>query len=205
MSCCDETTARLSQPRIASFDPQSAPSSRLCSGCRPSEAQVAASSLLLQPASCAAAYELPRAVISRITAQRRAGLYPRPAAPRCRRWSAGAVDYGRLARRRHQASQCGRGFRRFAVTGRLPLLRSSPHLRAQAHQTVKAWKARPSDLASATPISRDNSICSACVRTPTKVKFATLGVNLLEALRQDRSMWLCRNALTLLQRPAAAC
>jgi NitT/TauT family transport system substrate-binding protein len=214
MSCCDETTARVPDTRVsrrsmfkgaalvASVIPSAQPA-----GAQGKKIKLAYCSQLL----CGVPYEVARSS----GLFKNHGLdvelvYTRGGSAAMQALIGGAVDYSAtsLDVAVTAYANVGADIRRFAVTGRLPLfaLVTAPRTAGQI-QSVKALEGRTvavSGLGNA-----DHALTLFLLKRAdgdaSKVRFATMGVNLLEALRQGQvdAGLVQEPALTLLSRSGA--
>src|SRR6266699_1666451 len=211
MSCCDETTARVPSTdvsRRAMFKGAALIASVL-PGASPSEAQgrkvkLAYCSQLL----CGVPYEVARSAGH----FKNHGLdvelvYTRGGNAAMQALVGGAVDYAATALdvALQAYANVGADIRRFAVTGRLPLFAvvTAPNT-ADAIQTIKALQGKTVGVSALG--NADHALTLYLLKQAgadaEKVKFATMGVNLLEALRQGQidAGVVQEPALTLLKR-----
>jgi NitT/TauT family transport system substrate-binding protein len=211
MSCCDETTARVPPTDVSrrSVLKGAAVITALVPATSRSEAQghsikLAYCSQLL----CGVPYEVARAGGH----FKNHGLnvemvYTRGGSAAMQALVGGAVDYGAtsLDVAITAFGNAGADIRRFAVTGRLPLFAvvTAPRT-ASTITTVKALEGKTVGISALG--NADHALTLYLIKQAgadaAKVKFATLGVNLLEALRQGQiDVGLVQEpALTLLQR-----
>ena len=211
MGCCDESTARVPSTdvsRRAMFKGAALIASVL-PGAGPSEAQgkpikLAYCSQLL----CGVPYEVARAGGNFKNHGLNVKLvYTRGGSAAMQALVGGAVDYGAtsLDVAITAFGNAGADIRRFAVTGRLPLFAvvTAPKT-ASTITTVKALEGKTVGISALG--NADHALTLYLLKQAGadagKVRFATLGVNLLEALRQGQvDVGLVQEpALTLLQR-----
>src|ERR1700704_2417533 len=211
MSCCDETTARVPPTDVSrrSILKGAAVITALVPAAGRSEAQgrsikLAYCSQLL----CGVPYEVARAGGHFKNHGLNVELvYTRGGSAAMQALVGGAVDYGAtsLDVAITAFGNAGADIRRFAVTGRLPLFAvvTAPKS-ASTITTVKALEGKTVGISALG--NADHALTLYLLKQAgadaTKVKFATLGVNLLEALRQGQvDVGLVQEpALTLLQR-----
>jgi NitT/TauT family transport system substrate-binding protein len=211
MSCCDETTARVPPTDISrrSILKGATVITALVPAASRSEAQgrsikLAYCSQLL----CGVPYEVARAGGHFKNHGLNVELvYTRGGSAAMQALVGGAVDYGAtsLDVAITAFGNAGADIRRFAVTGRLPLFAvvTAPKT-ASTITTVKALEGKTVGISALG--NADHALTLYLLKQAgadaTKVKFATLGVNLLEALRQGQiDVGLVQEpALTLLQR-----
>jgi NitT/TauT family transport system substrate-binding protein len=211
MSCCDETTARVPPTDVSrrSILKGAAVITALVPAPGRSEAQgrsikLAYCSQLL----CGVPYEVARAGGHFKNHGLNVELvYTRGGSAAMQALVGGAVDYGAtsLDVAITAFGNAGADIRRFAVTGRLPLFAvvTAPRT-ASTITTVKALEGKTVGISALG--NADHALTLYLLKQAgadaTKVKFATLGVNLLEALRQGQiDVGLVQEpALTLLQR-----
>ncbi len=211
MSCCDETTARVPPTDVSrrSILKGAAVITALVPAGGRSEAQgrsikLAYCSQLL----CGVPYEVARAGGHFKNHGLNVELvYTRGGSAAMQALVGGAVDYGAtsLDVAITAFGNAGADIRRFAVTGRLPLFAvvTAPKT-ASTITTVKALEGKTVGISALG--NADHALTLYLLKQAgadaTKVKFATLGVNLLEALRQGQvDVGLEQEpALTLLQR-----
>ena len=211
MSCCDETTARVPDTSvsrrsmfkgaalIASVIPSAQPA-----GAQGKKVKLAYCSQLL----CGVPYEVARSAgLFRSNGLDVELVYTRGGSAAMQALIGGAVDYSAtsLDVAITAYANVGADIRRFAVTGRLPLfaLVTAPKTAGQI-QSVKALEGKTvavSGLGNA-----DHALTLFLLKQAGadagKVRFATMGVNLLEALRQGQidAGLVQEPALTLLSR-----
>ena len=211
MSCCDETTARVPPTDISrrSILKGATVITALVPAASRSEAQgrsikLAYCSQLL----CGVPYEVARAGGHFKNHGLNVELvYTRGGSAAMQALVGGAVDYGAtsLDVAITAFGNAGADIRRFAVTGRLPLFAvvTAPKT-ASTITTVKALEGKTVGISALG--NADHALTLYLIKQAgadaAKVKFATLGVNLLEALRQGQiDVGLVQEpALTLLQR-----
>jgi len=213
VSCCDETTARVPDTDVsrralfkgaalvASVIPAARPTPSEAQG---KEIKLAYCSQLL----CGVPYEVARSA----GYFKNHGLdvqlvYTRGGNAAMQALVGGAVDYGATSLDVAVTAfgNAGADIRRFAVTGRLPLFAvvTAPKT-ASTITSVKALEGKTVGISALG--NADHALTLYLLKQAgadaTKVKFATLGVNLLEALRQGQvDVGLVQEpALTLLQR-----
>jgi NitT/TauT family transport system substrate-binding protein len=211
MSCCDETTARVPPTDVSrrSILKGAAAITALVPAASRSEAQgrsikLAYCSQLL----CGVPYEVARAGGH----FKNHGLnielvYTRGGSAAMQALVGGAVDYGATSLDVAVTAfgNAGADIRRFAVTGRLPLFAvvTAPKA-ASTITTIKAMEGKTVGISALG--NADHALTLYLLKQAgadaSKVRFATLGVNLLEALRQGQvDVGLVQEpALTLLQR-----
>jgi NitT/TauT family transport system substrate-binding protein len=211
MSCCDETTARVPPTDVSrrSILKGAAVITALVPTARRSEAQgrtikLAYCSQLL----CGVPYEVARAGGHFKNHGLNVELvYTRGGSAAMQALVGGAVDYGATSLDDAVTAfgNAGADIRRFAVTGRLPLFAVVTAPKAASTITnVKALEGKTVGISALG--NADHALTLYLLKQAgadaTKVKFATLGVNLLEALRQGQvDVGLVQEpALTLLQR-----
>jgi NitT/TauT family transport system substrate-binding protein len=211
MSCCDETTARVPPTDVSrrSILKGAAVIAAVVPGASPAQAQgrsikLAYCSQLL----CGVPYEVARAGGH----FKNHGLnielvYTRGGSAAMQALVGGAVDYGAtsLDVAITAFGNAGADIRRFAVTGRLPLFAVITAPRTAATITnIKALEGKTVGISALG--NADHALTLYLVKQAgadaAKVKFATLGVNLLEALRQGQidAGLVQEPALTLVQR-----
>jgi len=211
MSCCDETTARVPPTDVSrrSILKGAAVITALVPAASHSEAQgrsikLAYCSQLL----CGVPYEVARAGGHFKNHGLNVELvYTRGGSAAMQALVGGAVDYGAtsLDVAITAFGNAGADIRRFAVTGRLPLFAvvTAPKT-ASTITNVKALEGKTVGISALG--NADHALTLYLLKQAgadaTKVKFATLGVNLLEALRQGQiDVGLVQEpALTLIQR-----
>jgi sulfonate transport system substrate-binding protein len=211
MSCCDETTARVPPTDVSrrSILKGAAVIAAVVPGASPAQAQgrsikLAYCSQLL----CGVPYEVARAGGH----FKNHGLnielvYTRGGSAAMQALVGGAVDYGAtsLDVAITAFGNAGADIRRFAVTGRLPLFAVITAPRTAATITnIKALEGKTVGISALG--NADHALTLYLLKQAgadaAKVKFATLGVNLLEALRQGQidAGLVQEPALTLVQR-----
>src|SRR5262245_27545281 len=211
MSCCDETSARVPRSDVSrrSILKGAAVITALVPAASRSEAQgrsikLAYCSQLL----CGVPYEVARAgghfKNHGLTVEL---VYTRGGSAAMQALVGGAVDYGAtsLDVAITAFGNAGADIRRFAVTGRLPLFAivTAPKT-ASTITNVKALEGKTVGISALG--NADHALTLYLLKQAgadaTKVRFATLGVNLLEALRQGQiDVGLVQEpALTLIQR-----
>jgi NitT/TauT family transport system substrate-binding protein len=211
MSCCDETTARVPPTDVSrrSILKGAAVIAAVVPGASPAQAQgrtikLAYCSQLL----CGVPYEVARAGGHFKNHGLNVELvYTRGGSAAMQALVGGAVDYGAtsLDVAITAFGNAGADIRRFAVTGRLPLFAviTAPKTAATI-TTVKALEGKTVGISALG--NADHALTLYLLKQAgadaTKVRFATLGVNLLEALRQGQiDVGLVQEpALTLVQR-----
>src|SRR5262250_2154298 len=214
MSCCDETTARVPPTDVSrrSILKGAAVITALVPAANRSEAQgrsikLAYCSQLL----CGVPYEVARAGGHFKNHGLNVELvYTRGGSAAMQALVGGAVDYGAtsLDVAITAFGNAGADIRRFAVTGRLPLFAVVTAPKAASTITnVKALEGKTVGISALG--NADHALTLYLLKQAgadaTKVKFATLGVNLLEALRQGQvdAGVVQEPALTLLRRAGA--
>jgi len=211
MSCCDETTARVPPTDVSrrSILKGAAVIAAVVPAASPAQAQgktikLAYCSQLL----CGVPYEVARSGGH----FRNHGLnvelvYTRGGSAAMQALVGGAVDYGAtsLDVAITAFGNAGADIRRFAVTGRLPLFAVITAPRTAAAITdIKALEGKTVGISALG--NADHALTLYLLKQAgadaTKVRFATLGVNLLEALRQGQidAGLVQEPALTLVQR-----
>jgi NitT/TauT family transport system substrate-binding protein len=211
VSCCDETTARVPPTDVSrrSILKGAAVIAAVVPAASPSDAQgrsikLAYCSQLL----CGVPYEVARAGGHFKNHGLNVELvYTRGGSAAMQALIGGAVDYGAtsLDVAITAFGNAGADIRRFAVTGRLPLFAvvTAPKT-ASTITTIKALEGKTVGISALG--NADHALTLYLIKQAgadaTKVRFATLGVNLLEALRQGQvDVGLVQEpALTLLQR-----
>jgi NitT/TauT family transport system substrate-binding protein len=211
MSCCDETTARVPPTDVSrrSILKGAAVIATVVPGASPAQAQgrtikLAYCSQLL----CGVPYEVARAGGHFKNHGLNVELvYTRGGSAAMQALVGGAVDYGAtsLDVAITAFGNAGADIRRFAVTGRLPLFAviTAPKTAATI-TTVKALEGKTVGISALG--NADHALTLYLLKQAgadaTKVRFATLGVNLLEALRQGQidAGLVQEPALTLVQR-----
>jgi len=211
MSCCDETTARVPPTDVSrrSILKGAAVIAAVVPGASPAQAQgrtikLAYCSQLL----CGVPYEVARAGRHFKNHGLNVELvYTRGGSAAMQALVGGAVDYGAtsLDVAITAFGNAGADIRRFAVTGRLPLFAviTAPKTAATI-TTVKALEGKTVGISALG--NADHALTLYLLKQAgadaTKVRFATLGVNLLEALRQGQidAGLVQEPALTLVQR-----
>jgi NitT/TauT family transport system substrate-binding protein len=211
MSCCDETTARVPPSDVSrrSILKGAAVIAAVVPGATRAQAQgqtikLAYCSQLL----CGVPYEVARAGGHFKNHGLNVELvYTRGGSAAMQALVGGAVDYGAtsLDVAITAFGNAGADIRRFAVTGRLPLFAVVTAPRAASTvTTIKALEGRTVGISALG--NADHALTLYLLKQAgadaTKVKFATLGVNLLEALRQGQidAGLVQEPALTLIQR-----
>ena len=215
MSCCDETTARVPPTDVSrrSLLKGAAVVASILPGGAPATAQSQPNQdRLLQPALVRRALRggALRRPFQETWSRRRVGLYPRRQRRDGRRWSATPST---IRQRRSTSpsprSPSGAAITRFAVTGRLPLFAPG-----DGAEDRRPHQESSGDLAGLDRRSLGPRQCRPCAHAVSaaqamadanKVKFATMGVNLLEALRQGQvdAGLVQEPALTVLQQAGA--
>jgi NitT/TauT family transport system substrate-binding protein len=216
MSCCDETTARVPDPNVsrrsllkgAALIAGALPAAQITrAGAQGKTIQLAYCSQLL----CGVPYE-----VARVTNKfKDHGLdvqlvYTRGGAAAMQALVGGAVDYAAtsLDVAIQAYANVNADIRRFAVTGRLPLFAvvTAPKT-ANTLQSIKSLEGKTVGVAALG--TADHALILYLVKQAgadaQKVQFATMGVNLLEALRQGQidAGLVQEPALTLLKRSGA--
>src|SRR5438552_5623598 len=216
MSCCDETTARVPGTEVsrrallkgAALVASVIPATRSTrSEAQGKQINLAYCSQLL----CGVPYEVARSA----GYFKNHGLdvrlvYTRGGNAAMQALVGGAVDYGATSMdvAIQAYANVGADIRRFAVTGRLPLFAvvSAPKTASQI-QTIKDLEGKTVGVSALS--NADHALALFLLKQTnadaTKVKFATMGVNLLEALRQGQiDVGLVQEpALSLLKRAGA--
>jgi sulfonate transport system substrate-binding protein len=213
MSCCDETTARVPSTDVSrrSMLKGAAALASVLPGAQPEPAAAQGKPAKLAYCSqllCGVPYEVARSGGH----FRNHGLavelvYTRGGSAAMQALVGGAVDYAAtsLDVAITAYANAGADIRRFAVTGRLPLfaLVTAPKT-ANAITTIKALEGRTVGISALG--NADHALTIYLLRQaggdPGRVRFATMGVNLLEALRQGQidAGLVQEPALTLVQR-----
>jgi NitT/TauT family transport system substrate-binding protein len=211
MSCCDETSARVPPTDVSrrSILKGAAVIAAVVPGASPAQAQGKAIKLAYcSQLLCGVPYEVARSGGH----FRNRGLnvelvYTRGGSAAMQALVGGAVDYGAtsLDVAITAFGNAGADIRRFAVTGRLPLfaLITAPRT-AAAITNIKALEGKTVGISALG--NADHALTLYLLKQAgadaTKVRFATLGVNLLEALRQGQidAGLVQEPALTLVQR-----
>jgi len=216
MSCCDETTARVPDSDVSrrSLFKGAALVASIIPAARPTRSQAQGKQIKLAYCSqllCGVPYEVARSAGYFKTHGLDVQLvYTRGGNAAMQALVAGAVDYAATALdvAIQAYANAGADIRRFAVTGRLPLFAvvTAPKTASQI-QGIKDLEGRTvgiSALGNADHALTLYLLKQAGVNAQT-VQFATLGVNLLEALRQNQiDVGLVQEpALTLLKRAGA--
>src|SRR5258706_520601 len=214
MSCCDETTARVPPTDVSrrSLLKGAAVIASVIPAAQPAQAQgrtikLAYCSQLL----CGVPYEVARSGGHCKNHGLKGELvYPRGGSAAMQALVGGAVDYGAtsLDVAITAFGNAGADIRRFAVTGRLPLFAvvTAPKT-ASTITTVKALEGKTVGISALG--NADHALTLYLLKQAgadaSKVQFATMGVNLLEALRQGQidAGLVQKPALTLLQRAGA--
>ncbi|NWG23609.1 MAG: ABC transporter substrate-binding protein [Pseudorhodoplanes sp.] len=215
MSCCDETTAKVPSADLSrrSMLKGAAVVASLLPAVGPKQAGAQGKTIKLAYCSqilCGVPYEVARSA----GIFKKHGLdvelvYTRGGSAAMQALVGGAVDYAATALDvALQAYAKGADIRRFAVTGRLPLfaLVTSPR-NANAIATVKDLEGRTVGVSALG--NADHALAMFLLKLAnadaSKVQFATMGVNLLEALRQGQidAGLVQEPALTLLQKAGA--
>ena len=216
MSCCDETTARVPSTDLSrrAVLKGSALIASLLSFLRPTASYAQRRRIKLAYCSqllCGVPYEVARSGgLFKKHGLEVELIYTRGGNAAMQALIGGAVDYAATALdvAIQAYTNVRADIRRFAVTGRLPLfaLVTAPKTRSQI-QTVKDLEGKT--VAISALGNADHALTLFLLgragADASKVKFATMGVNLLEALRQgqiDAGM-VQEPALTLLQRSGA--
>ena len=216
MSCCDETTARVPDSDVSrrSLFKGAALVASIIPAARPTRSQAQGKQIKLAYCSqllCGVPYEVARSAGYFKTHGLDVQLvYTRGGNAAMQALVAGAVDYAATALdvAIQAYANAGADIRRFAVTGRLPLFAvvTAPKTASQI-QGIKDLEGRTvgiSALGNADHALTLYLLKQAGANAQT-VQFATLGVNLLEALRQNQiDVGLVQEpALTLLKRAGA--
>ena len=216
MSCCDETTARVPDAHVSrrSLFKGAALVASIIPAARPIRAQAQGKQIKLAYCSqllCGVPYEVARSA-GHFKAH---GLdvqlvYTRGGNAAMQALVGGAVDYAATALdvAIQAYANVGADIRRFAVTGRLPLFAivTAPKTASQI-QSVKDLEGKTVGISALG--NADHALTLYLLKQAgadaQKVQFATLGVNLLEALRQNQiDVGLVQEpALTLLKRSGA--
>jgi len=214
MSCCDETTARVPSTDVSrrSVLKGAAVIAAVVPGAGPSHAQAKAIKLAYcSQLLCGVPYEVARSSgIFKNHGLDVELVYTRGGSAAMQALVGGAVDYAATAL--DVAIQAYANvhvdIRRFAVTGRLPLFAvvTAP----KAANQIRAIKDLEGKTVAVSALGNaDHALALFLLKQakadPDKVKFATLGVNLLEALRQGQidAGLVQEPALTLLQKSGA--
>ena len=216
MSCCDETTARVPRPTVAALPAQgrgaSSPASSRRRGHARRGAGQAASSSPIAASFCAACPTKSRArpATSRSTGSMSNSSTPAAAAPRCRRWSAArsimppprSTSPSPPSPRAptSSASPSPAGCRCSPLSPR-----RRPPTRSRAIKDLEGTHRRAFPALGNADHALTLYLLTQAKADASKVKFATMGVNLLEALRQGQidAGLVQEPALTLLQRSGA--
>jgi len=215
MGCCDETTARVPDTDVSrrSMFKGAAVVASLLPGARPTEAPAQGKQITLAYCSqllCGVPYEVARSA----DFFKNHGLnvelvYMRGGSAAMQAFVGGAVDYAATALDvAIQAYAKNADIRRFAVTGRLPLFAvvTAPKTASQI-TSIKQLEGRTVGISALG--NADHALTLYLLKQAgadaSKVQFATMGVNLLEALRQAQidAGLVQEPALTLLQRAGA--
>jgi len=211
MSCCDETTARVPPTDVSRRSILKGAAVITALVPAPSRSEAQGRSIKLAYCSqllCGVPYEVARAgghfKNHGLTVEL---VYTRGGSAAMQALVGGAVDYGAtsLDVAITAFGNAGADIRRFAVTGRLPLFAivTAPKS-ASTITNVKALEGKTVGISALG--NADHALTLYLLKQAgadaTKVRFATLGVNLLEALRQGQiDVGLVQEpALTLLQR-----
>src|SRR5258705_5400071 len=216
MSCCDENTARVPGFEVSrrSLFKSAALVTSVIPAARPGHAEAQGKSVKLAYCSqllCGVPYEVPRTAGN----FKNRGLdvqfvYTRGGNAAMQALVGGAVDYAATALdvAIQAYANAGASIRRFAVTGRLPLFAivTAPKTADQI-RSIKDLEGRTVGVSALG--NADHALTLYLVKQAgadaQKVRFATMGVNLLEALRQGQiDVGLVQEpALTLLRRSGA--
>ena len=216
MSCCDETTARVPATDVSrrSLFKGAALVASAIPAARPTAAEAQGTQIKLAYCSqllCGVPYEVARSA-GHFKAH---GLdvqlvYTRGGNAAMQALVGGAVDYAATALdvAVQAYANVGADIRRFAVTGRLPLFAvvTAPNTASQI-QSIKDLEGRTVGISALG--NADHALTLYLLKQAggdaQKVKFATMGVNLLEALRQGQiDVGVVQEpALTLLRRAGA--
>lgn len=216
MSCCDETTARVPDSELSrrSLFKGAALVASVIPAARPSHSQAQGKQITLAYCSqllCGVPYEVARSAGH----FKNHGLdvqlvYTRGGNAAIQALVGGAVDYAASALdvAIQAYANVGADIRRFAVTGRLPLFAvvTAPNTASQI-QSIKDLEGRTVGVSALG--NADHALTLYLLKQAgadaQKVQFATMGVNLLEALRQGQieAGVVQEPALTLLKRANA--
>jgi NitT/TauT family transport system substrate-binding protein len=210
MSCCDETTARV-PPNDVSRRSVLKGAAVVATVLPSAQAEAQGKSIKLAYCSqllCGVPYEVARAGgFFKNHGLEVELVYTRGGSAAMQALVGGAVDYAAtsLDVAVTAYANAGADIRRFAVTGRLPLfaLVTAPKT-AGAITTIKALEGKTVGISALG--NADHALTIYLVKEaggdPAKVRFATMGVNLLEALRQGQidAGLVQEPALTLVQR-----
>src|SRR5262244_2578197 len=216
MSCCDETTARVPATDVSrrSLFKGAALVASVIPAARPSAAEAQGKQIKLAYCSqllCGVPYEVARSgghfKAHGLDVQL---VYTRGGNAAMQALVGGAVDYAATALdvAVQAYANVGADIRRFAVTGRLPLFAvvTAPNTARQI-QSIKDLEGRTVGISALG--NADHALTLYLLKQAggdaQKVKFATMGVNLLEALRQGQiDVGVVQEpALTLLRRAGA--
>src|SRR3954469_25822726 len=213
MSCCDENSARVPDTDVSrrSIFKGAALVAGILPAVRPGDAAAQGRAIKLAYCSqllCGVPYEIARAEGHFKNHGLNVQLvYTRGGSAAMHALVGGAVDYAATSLDVAIAAygNAGAEIRRFAVTGRLPLFAviTAPRM-ANTITAIKALEGKTVGISALG--NADHALTLYLLKEAgadaTKVKFATLGVNLLEALRQGQvDVGLVQEpALTLLQR-----
>jgi NitT/TauT family transport system substrate-binding protein len=216
MSCCDETTARVPDADVSrrSLFKGAALVASIIPAARPTRAQAQGKQIKLAYCSqllCGVPYEVARSAGYFKTHGLDVQLvYTRGGNAAMQALVGGAVDYAATALdvAIQAYANAGADIRRFAVTGRLPLFAvvTAPKTASEI-QGIKDLEGRTVGISALG--NADHALTLYLLKQAgadaQKVQFATLGVNLLEALRQNQiHVGLVQEpALTLLKRAGA--
>ena len=216
MSCCDETTARVPGTEVSrrALFKGAALVASVIPAARPTQSQAQGKQIKLAYCSqllCGVPYEVARSA----GYFKNQGLdvqlvYTRGGNAAMQALVGGAVDYAATALdvAIQAYANVGADIRRFAVTGRLPLFAvvTAPRTASQI-QSIKDLEGRTIGVSALG--NADHALTLYLLKQAgadaQKVQFATMGVNLLEALRQGQmdAGVVQEPALTLLQRSGA--
>ena len=216
MSCCDETTARVPGTEVSrrALFKGAALVASVIPAARPTQSQAQVKQIKLAYCSqllCGVPYEVARSA----GYFKNQGLdvqlvYTRGGNAAMQALVGGAVDYAATALdvAIQAYANVGADIRRFAVTGRLPLFAvvTAPRTASQI-QSIKDLEGRTIGVSALG--NADHALTLYLLKQAgadaQKVQFATMGVNLLEALRQGQmdAGVVQEPALTLLQRSGA--
>jgi NitT/TauT family transport system substrate-binding protein len=216
MSCCDETTARVPDSEVSrrSLFKGAALVASVIPAARPGHAEAQGKPIKLAYCSqllCGVPYEVARSDgIFKNHGLDVQLVYTRGGNAAMQALVGGAVDYAATALdvAIQAYANVGARIRRFAVTGRLPLFAvvTAPHTASQL-QSMKDLEGRTVGVSALG--NADHALTLYLLKQAgadaQKVQFATMGVNLLEALRQGQidAGVVQEPALTLLKRANA--
>jgi len=216
MSCCDETTARVPDTDVSrrSLFKGAALIASAIPAMRPTRSQAQGKQIKLAYCSqllCGVPYEVARAAgIFKAHGLDVQIVYTRGGNAAMQALIGGAVDYAAtsLDVALQAYANVGADIRRFAVTGRLPLFAVVPAAKnADQIRSIKDLEGKT--VAVAALGTADHALTLYLLKQAgadaQKVKFATMGNNLLEALRQGQidAGLVQEPALTLLRRSGA--